>query len=209
METIIKISTLGALWVIIVFASMVLAQERLDKVAETKIKIFLETSQELRDYSNHGFTSLFSGNFRPIPNDIQTELNKNLPEYNFYVAEMTVLIDFLPRKYNLILIFDISTTEVKGFVWGDYWMLPPSKSFSSILKGFRVKSREEAINRVRALASLIVSASHDNVGTVGNAKIKKGKVKVEMIRGGGVFAVLEAKINSSLQFGSLSITMVA
>src|ERR1044072_636645 len=73
---------------------------------------FLNTSDELQNYSKNGFTSTFTGKFLPISQSIQTELGKNLPEYKFRVAEMNVDIDPPRKKYKLILIMEADTLDI-------------------------------------------------------------------------------------------------
>ncbi len=208
MKPSIRIYILALTFVIALFTntSFVIAQENQVENTNNKIITFLETSQELRDYSKNSFTSSFSGDFCLIPEDIQIELRQNFPQYEFYIAKMNVLIDPPASKHDLILITEKRTAEVKSFVWGDYWVIRPSGSFSNILKGFQAKSKEDAINQVKSFAKLLVSASKDNIGIVGNARIKKGKLSVELIRGAGVFAILEVEINKNLQFDRLTIT---
>ena len=45
-----------------------------------------------------------------------------------------------------------------------------------------------------------------NNDKIGSAKIQNGKVKVEMIRGEGVFGILEVKIDKNFKFDRLTIT---
>lgn len=178
------------------------AQKKQDEPAKDKIAAFLNDCEELRDFSKYGFTSSFSGEFNRIPDDVQTDLAQNFPGYKFYIVKMNVLIDPPIKKYDLILITDINTTEIKGFVWVDYWMLPPSKSFETIFKGHQAGSTQHAVNQIKAFAKLIVSANNDKIG---DAKVQKGKVRVQLLRGEGVSGILEVQINEFLQFDNLTI----
>lgn len=182
--------------------TFVLAQEKEDEVIN-KITTFLNTSEELRNYAKNGYTSIFSGNFREIPDELQMELNANFPEHRFYIAKMKVLIDPPYSNYDLILVTDADTAEVEGFIWGNYWMIRPSESFEKILKGHQVKSEDEGISQVKTFAKLITFVNNDKVG---DAKSQNGKVKVELIRGEGVFGVLEVEMNDCLQFNRITIT---
>ncbi len=164
---------------------------------------FLTANKELSDYSNNGFTSKFTGELRSIPDDLQSELSQSFPAYKFYIARMTVLIDAPFKKYDLILIIDIVSAEVKGFVWGNYWTLHPSKSFPSLLKGHQTKSEDDAVSQIKTFARLIAFTSNDKIG---DAKIQKGKVKVKFIKGKGVFSILEVGISSNLLFDRMAIT---
>src|SRR5687768_5690529 len=58
----------------------------------SKLKSFLETSQELRHYSKLGYTSNFTGALRPIPAQLQSQLSNEFPQYKFHIAKMSVLI---------------------------------------------------------------------------------------------------------------------
>lgn len=168
-----------------------------------KITAFLNGGEELRNYSDNGFTSQFTGELRSMPDEIQSELNQNFPEYKFYIAKMTVLIDAPAKKYDLILIANTASGEIEGFIWGNDWTLRPSKSFQLLLKGHQAKSDDDAIAKVKTFAKLISFANNDKIG---DAKIQNGKVKVELIRGEGVFSILEVEINKCLQFDRLTIT---
>jgi hypothetical protein len=181
----------------------VLAQDKQDEIIRSRVKAFLETSEELRNYARVGYTSSFSGEFRPIPEALEVELARNLPEYKFYIPRMAVMIDPPSKKYDLIVITNAVTGEVKSFVWGHYWMIRPSASFELILRGHQARSEEDALNRVKTLAKLI---SYTNNDEVGKTVSEKGKLKVELLRGEGVFHILEIKIDKHLRLGRLSIT---
>lgn len=178
------------------------AQEKQDEALK-KITAFLNGSEELRNYSANGFTSQFTGELRSLPNEIQSELNQNFPQFKFYIAKMIVLIDAPPQKYDLILIANALSGEIDGFVWGNYWTLRPSKSFQLLLKGQQAKSNDDAIVTVKTFGKLIGFA---NNGKIGDSKIHNGKVKVELIRGEGVFSILEVEMNKCLQFERMTIT---
>jgi hypothetical protein len=68
------------------------------------LKTFLETAEELRNYSKNGYTTTFTGEFRRIPEDLQVELNRNFPEYKFHIAKMSVQIDPPHTQYDLVVI---------------------------------------------------------------------------------------------------------
>lgn len=180
--------------------SSVTSNTQQDEAQRKKLVEYLE-SQELKIQKS--FTCSFTGEFLSIPEDLQGQLAQAFPEYRFHIAKMVVFIDLPPKKYDLILITNTATEEVEGFVWGNYWTLPPSVSFEGILKGHQAKSKEEAISKIKTLVMLLVHTSND---TVGNAKIHRGKVKVELIRGDGVFRILEVKIDKRLRFGRLAVT---
>lgn len=173
-----------------------------DKIKANVIN-FLTASEELTNYSLNGFTTKFTENFISIPSEIKTELDKYFPAYKFYIAKMLVSIDIPARNYNLILITNSKSTEVESFIWGKYWVIRPSKSLSQIFKTLQAKSKEDAIAQVRSFAKLIAFTNNDKIGA---AKIQNGKVKVELIRGEGVFSIVEVEINKNLRFGNLVIT---
>jgi len=183
--------------------SIVISQPQKSEGASAKLKTFLETSEELRNYARNGYTSNFTGDFRPIPINLQGALSEDLPEFKFHVAKMSVLIDPPQKTYDLILITSANTGEVRAFVWGNFWMMPPSGSFGLLLKGYQAKSKDFALDKVKSLAKLIAYAANVEVG---NAKAGHGKLKVELLRGEGVFGFLELKIDKHFRLGRLSIT---
>ncbi len=169
----------------------------------TKLIAFLQTDEELRNYSKNGYTSNFTGEFRSIPQDLLVELRADLPEYTFHIARMAVLIDPPQEKYDLMLISNSQTEEVCGFIWGHYWMIPPSKSFGMLLNGYQAKSKDAGLNKIRSLAKLIAYTSN---GGVGRATAQAGRLKVQLLRGDGVFRILEVRIDKHLRLGRLSFT---
>lgn len=181
----------------------IFAQKTQDETAKKKIGNFLNNYKEFQNYSVTGFTATFTGEFQQLPNDIQFDLNRNFPRYRFNVAKMSVLIDAPLKFYNLILITDKNSAEIKGFVWANYRMLHPSDSFPFILQGHSAKSKENAVEQIKSIAGLIAFAGNENIG---KAKIKDGKVTVELIRAEGISATLRAKIDKHLQFRHLVIT---
>ena len=170
-----------------------------EDLQEGEVIAFLKTNSELQK----SFTSRFKGEFRQMPDDLRTELKKALPEFRFYIAKMEVYLDPPAKEYDLILIADANTAQVASFVWGHYWTLPPSTSFERILKGHQARSKDDALNHVRALARLITYTSNDQVG---KATARNGKIKIELVRGDGVFRVLTVQVDKRLRFGRLSIT---
>lgn len=168
-----------------------------------KVKTFLETSDELRNYSRYGYTSSFTGELRPVPEDLQIELNRELPEFKFHIANMTVLIDPPQTTYDLILITDADTGEVKSFLWGAYWMIRPARSFSQLLMGQHAKSKEEALNKVKSLAKLIGYTA--KAIEVGKARAVAGKLQVQLLKDREVVSIVEVKIDEHLNLGRLSI----
>jgi len=198
---IIRFALLCAVF-LIANTTLVSGQEKQGEALK-KITAFLNASEELRNYSANGFTSQFTGELRSIPDELQSELSQNFPEHKFYIAKMQVLIDPPVLNYDLIVITNSSTAEVEGFVWGNYWTLRPSKSFQLLLKGHQAKSKDDAVTQVKTFAKLIGFVNNDKIG---DAKIQNGKVKVELIRGKGVFSILEVEMNKCLQFDRLTIT---
>lgn len=168
-----------------------------------KLKAFLESDAELQDYSKNGYTSRFAGEFRSMPQDLRLELRRELPEFTFHIAKMAVLIDPPQKNYDLILITNSQTGAVCGFIWGSYWTIPPSRSFGGLLNGYQTKSTNGGLDKIKSLAKLIAFTTD---GEVGKATSKEGKLKVELLRGDGVFRILEIKIDKQLRLGRLSIT---
>jgi hypothetical protein len=179
------------------------SQPQKSEATPTKLRTFLETGEELRNYSRKGYTSNFTGELRPIPENVEIALNKDLPEYKFHIAKMSVLIDPPQKSYDLILITSANSGEVQSFLWGQYWMMPPSSSFGQLLTGHQAKSTEDALNKVKSLAKLIAYTASAEVG---QATAKHGKLNVELLRGKEVFGILELKIDKRLRLGRLAIT---
>ena len=115
---------------------------------------------------------------------------------------MKVLIDAPTKNYRLILISQRQTGRVLGFVWANYWMIRPSKSFTAVFHGQQAKSKDDAKAQLRSFANLLTSVTGDKLG---KTIVNKRRVAVEMLRGAGVFAVLQLKLNRRNEFGNLTI----
>ena len=198
--------TRNTLLLLLIFLSsnVVEAQKKQSDEIESIVISFLNTSEELTNYSLNGFTSKFTGDFVPISDELEKELIEKFPDYKFYIAKMLVAIDPPAREYDLILVVNTKSKEIKGHIWGEYALIHPSKSFKNILKGYQAKTTEDAIEKVKLVAKLIAFTSNND--KIGDAKVKNGKVQVELIRGEGVFGILEVEINKCLQFDRLFIT---
>jgi hypothetical protein len=180
-----------------------LAQKKQDNLARERIFNFVSDSNELNNYSTFGFNASFSGNFVDIPIDLRSELSRSFSQYEFYIAKMSVLIDPPIREYDLILFFDTKEDKVKGFIWGYFWTLPSSDSLSSLFITSLPSEKRQVLNQVISLAKLI---SFVNGDTIGKVKIENRKVKVELLRGEGVLAILEAKTDKCFRFEQLILT---
>lgn len=183
-------------------SSLVFRQGKQDEDIR-RISSYLAKSEELTNYAENTFTSQFTGKVRPIPDELKSELAAYFPEYRFYIAVMSVTIDPPARKYDLILVTDAGNTQMKGFIWGNYWTLRPSKSFPLLLKGNKASSKADAIAKIKTLAKLLTYVSNDKIG---DSKIHGGKIKVELIRGEGVLGILEVGIRSDLTYEQMTIT---
>jgi tetratricopeptide (TPR) repeat protein len=183
--------------------AIVVNRERGDSSAtghRDRIVHYLNTSEELRK----SFYCRFTGQLRPVSNELQTELQRVLPQYEFHVAKMEVLRDPPANTYDLKVITDAVTGTVLGHVWDTHWTLQPSASFENLLNGRQAKTREDAVNTVKALAKLIAYSSKSEIGAV---KVESGRIKVELISDKAVIHVLEVKINERLEFERLAIAV--
>lgn len=182
--------------------SLVLRQGKQDEDLK-RIASYLTKSEELTNYAENAFTSEFTGKLRPIPDELKSELAAYFPEHRFYIAEMSVMIDPPASKYDLILITDTGNTQMKGFIWGNYWTLRPSKSFPLLLRGYKAASEAEAIAKIKTFAKLITYVNNDKIG---DSKIRGKKIKVELIRGEGVLGILEVEMRNHLIYEQMTIT---
>jgi hypothetical protein len=70
------------------------------------------------------------------------------------------------------------------------------------LRNHQAKSVEDARLHATLLAKLLTHINNDRVG---NAKISKREIQVELYRGGGIMAVLKIKLSNQLNFERLEI----
>lgn len=172
--------------------------EHQDAAKDEKVVAFLNSNLELRK----SFSCRFKGEFRPLPRNLEADLRQTFPMYRFYVAKMEVYLDPPAKEYDLIVLANAKTEEVAAYIWGAYWTLPPSASFERILQGHQARSKDDALKQLKILAQLI---AHTNNDEVGKAISERGRLKVELLRGEGVFRILEVKIDKTLRLGRLSI----
>jgi threonine dehydrogenase-like Zn-dependent dehydrogenase len=62
---------------------------------------------------------------------------------------------------------------------------------------------DEALLHAKVLAGLITSLNDDRVGDI---EMKNGEIKVELIRGRGVFGILNIKMTKKMRFNRVIIT---
>jgi len=183
----------------IVGARLVLAAHFVHNQEDSDIRLvkrFLKSTKELKYHFQYHFT----GTLSPIPKDIESGLKQTFSSCRFLVAKVRGSFDLPYDDYHLILIIDSKSNKVISFVWGEFWVLPPSQSFKHILKGHNAKSKENAINQVKLLAALITSSTN---GKIGEATMQEGKVRVELIENNHSFATLEVKVDKHFRFGTL------
>lgn len=185
------------------FSFEVLSQCDSDTIKMKVISEFLDRSDELRRYDRNAFTTRFSGKCRTIPPTLQERLARAFPNYHFFVATMEVLIDPPSSEYDLIVFYSLADDAVRGFIWADYWMLPPSKDFETAFVGTTVASHDELIEKAKALGELIVFPKGDKLGSI---KPNGRKVSVELRRGEGVHGRLTVSVDRSWSFQRLVIT---
>jgi hypothetical protein len=200
-----RISFFFLLFVLSVIAqtAFVLAAPRTieQEVADNQlVEEFLESTKEMEYKAQLRFT----GKFHPIPNDLKSDLQQAFPSYRFLIAK--VQETFHPPNYDewhLILVTDSASSKVISFIWAEYWMLPASSTFKKILKGHKAESNQNAVDKVKLLASLITYPTNCKVG---HAAMENGKVKIELLsnKDDQLIVTLEAKINKKLQFDTLT-----
>ncbi|HEV7646397.1 MAG TPA: hypothetical protein VGO50_20855 [Pyrinomonadaceae bacterium] len=186
---------------LLIVAGPAAAQARESEMEKAAISFF-SSSDELRNSAKYGFSADFTGAFRPISHELRSELEISFPEKIFSIAKMKVLIDLPPKDYDLILIAD-KNGRIEGFMWASYWMIHPSKSFEMIFKDHRIRSNKDALLHAKVLAGLITSLNDDRIG---NIEMKNGEIKVELIKGQGVFGILHIKMTKKMRFNRVIIT---
>jgi hypothetical protein len=167
---------------------------------------YLATNPELHS----SFSSSFTGEFRSIPSDLRSKLKKAFPQYAFVMAKMIVTMDFPSKEQNLILVIDSLSGDVVGHVWGLYWSIRPSSSFQRLFDGIEATSGADVVEKMATLANLMVYAVDSRYASddrVGKVAFEKGKVQAELLRGGGVFRVLQVQVNKKLRLGPLDVRL--
>lgn len=99
-------------------------------------------------------SSCFSGDFQLIPADLKDGLKRSFPRHRFTVARI-ILGVHSSSSVNLIVITDLNTGAVVAHVW-EPQLSPPSASFRTCLSGYACIDENDAIRRVRHLATLLL-----------------------------------------------------
>jgi hypothetical protein len=168
-----------------------------DEADKLLVEEYLKTTPEIEYHYDFRFT----GKFRPIPDDLKSDLQQAFPEYRFLIAKVLGIFHPPYKEYHMILVIDSKSNVVKSFVWGEFWMLPTASTFKNILKEHKVKSKEEAINHVKLLARLILYTID---GEVGDAAIQGETLRISLLTTKTKpISTLEVKVNKKFRFGVL------
>lgn len=164
-----------------------------------KVVSFLNTDPELRKYYDFRFT----GTFPSIPEELQKELTQSFPQYKFLLARMESTLHVTAVPLDLVIITNAETGSVVGYVWDFSWALA-SVSFERLLIGQQAESKNEALNRINALAKLIV---YTDQGCVRNLTVRNQSITVELMRNGSTepFRILRVEVDNHFKFGRMTL----
>ena len=139
--------------------------------------------------------------FLEINEALKTQLQTHFPNHHFYVAK-TLYSHWITDdgKANILVVTDSKTGEVVGCRWA-IWFSDGSESFNHILENYTASSREDAIEKVSVLSTLLVSL---NNWEIGNVKFKGKAIVAELGGAQDPWRLLEVKVNEKNKFGSMS-----
>jgi hypothetical protein len=164
-----------------------------ENVGFRKIAEFLKTDWETRTETNEW---QFTGMFIAVPEKLQNDLLNGFPKHRFTLAEMRFCGHIPCHQYSLIVITDVQTGDVVGFIRQLDWGIA-SKSFNHLFDIYQANGQEDLENRLVALGKLI--ASTDARGSIGRIEGQKNVVSVELLWGGEVWRKLEVKFDSKFR----------
>lgn len=174
-------------------------ERKQEDAQHAKVVNFLNTDPELRKYYDFRFT----GTFPSIPEELQKELKHSFPQYKFLLARMESTLHVTAVPLDLVIITDAESGSVVGYVWDFSWALP-SVSFERLLLGQQAESKNEALNRINALAKLIV---YTDQGCVRNLTMRNHAITAELLRNGSSapFRILRIEVDNHFKFGRMTL----
>lgn len=146
----------------------------------------------------------FSGEFIPLPTEMESQLRKSFPKHRFLLAAMNVSIDANFYNPGLLIVVD-----AQGNVVGHHWDIffgGTSSGFRGLLSNYVADSRDDAVHRAKLLFDLMVYPSW----RVGDVTIRGRTIKTTFFTGPQKpWRIVTATIDDHLRFGPLHIINAA
>jgi hypothetical protein len=145
----------------------------------------------------------FNGEFVPLSEELVRSLQVNFPKHRFTIAR-TYYSHYARNEYsaNILIITDSSSGEVVGHQW-DIGFSGASESFYQFLSAYPAASREDALNKVKALSSLIVATGKKN-DRVGKVELEGQKITVEFLSWERPWRNLKVDIGQDMRFSRIT-----
>ena len=200
---IVSIRRLLSLILLLLLLGILVVANDLQTGVNEKIATYL--TRYLAEFNNreHSLHNKFYGEFIPIDNSLQSKLTETFSNHKFVMAK-TRFTHWFPddRAANILLIIDKNNGEVIGHQWA-MWFSTASESFHQFLLGYPSKSKDDALNKIKVLSTLIVSSTAN--GNVGQITSSKGKIQAELKWGNDVWRLFRVPIDDKLNFGRLEL----
>jgi hypothetical protein len=192
-----------SLLLLIIFGQVAAAQ---DKQATDREKIASYLRNYLAEYNNrpHSLHNRFSGEFVPMPEEPEKSLLKTFPRHRFTIAK-TYFSHWGPDdgSANIILITDAVSGEVVAHQWALNFSDRASESFYQFLGGYPPASRQDALDKVKVLSSLMFAGLVR--GSVGKVRFKGNTITSELLWWGEPWRILKVGVGKDMKFSRITI----
>jgi hypothetical protein len=184
----------------------VLSQSTQLNTERDQIKTFLTnfTIEHNKREQSNGIAVEFTGEFQPLPSELEKSLLEAFPSHKFVAAKMLKFHNNW-RPETLIVVANKDSGKVTSYAW-DLAFSGVSGSFRNILSFYRAKSKEDALLKVQVLSKLLVFVGE---GKVGKVESKNGMISSELYysysEGDEPFRVLQVKLDKKFRFGRIAL----
>lgn len=158
----------------------------------------------LTEYNNrpHSLRNRFSSEFVPMPEELEKSLRTTFPRHRFTVAK-TYFSHWKQDdgSANIIVVTDAVSGEVVAHQWALNFSDRASESFYEFLSSYPPASRQEALDEVKVLSSVMFAGLVR--GTVGKVKFEGNTITSELLWWGEPCRILKVDVGKDMKFGRI------
>jgi hypothetical protein len=174
------------------------------QASNEKVTEYLATlsKQEAKRYS---IGEEFSGEFRAIPKEMESQLLTVFPKHSFLLAGMNVWIDLNLYKPGLLIAVDARSGHVVGHSW-DPLFGNTSDGFKELLSNYVADSPTDAVRRAKLLFELMAYPNHraENISIHGH-RIKATLSTADAKGRWGPWRTITVDIDQHFRFGRMRV----
>lgn len=176
-----------------------------DKQATDREKIASYLRNCLAEYNNrpHSLHNRFSGEFVPAHEELEKSLRTTFPRHRFTIAK-TYFSHWGPDdgSANILLVADAVSGEVVAHQWALNFSDRASESFYQLLGSYPPTSRQDALDKVKVLSSLMFAGAAK--GSVGKVKFKGRAITSELLWWGEPWRIMKVDVRKDMKFSRIT-----